>query len=67
MRRVARSGGTVAAGVWNQPGGLVYQRMFFDTAVAIDPNARTVRDRMFANPVVMPGGLFPVSRSSGSD
>jgi SAM-dependent methyltransferase len=65
MRRVTRSGGTVAAVVWNQPGGLVYQRMFFDTAVAIDPNARTIRDRMFANPVVMPGGLAGFFQEAG--
>jgi ubiquinone/menaquinone biosynthesis C-methylase UbiE len=31
MRRVTRSGGVVAAAVWDFPGGLVYQRMFWDT------------------------------------
>jgi ubiquinone/menaquinone biosynthesis C-methylase UbiE len=57
MRRVTRSGGTVAAVVWDSRGGLVYQRMLWDTAVAIDPNARAVRDSLFANPVAIPGGL----------
>ena len=57
MRRVTRSGGTVAAVVWDSRGGLVFQRMLWDTAVAIDPNARVVRDGLFANPVAIPGGL----------
>ena len=57
MRRVTQSGGTVAAVVWDLRGGLVFQRMLWDTAVAIDPNARVVRDNLFANPVAIPGGL----------
>jgi len=31
--------------------------MLWDTAVAIDPNARVARDKLFANPVAIPGGL----------
>jgi SAM-dependent methyltransferase len=57
MARVARPGGTVAAAVWDSRGGLMFQRMMFDTAVAIDPNARRARDSLFANPVAIPGGL----------
>ena len=57
MARVARPGGTVAAAVWDSRGGLVFQRMMWDTAVAIDPNARVARDSLFANPVAIPGGL----------
>jgi SAM-dependent methyltransferase len=57
MARVARRGGTVAAAVWDSRGGLVFQRMMWDTAVAIDPNARLARDSLFANPVAIPGGL----------
>jgi SAM-dependent methyltransferase len=57
MRRVTRPGGTIAAVVWDSRGGLVFQRMLWDTAVAIDPNARVVRDKLFANPVAIPGGL----------
>ena len=57
MARVARPGGTVAAAVWDSRGGLVFQRMMFDTAVAIDPDARLARDSLFANPVAIPGGL----------
>ena len=57
MARVTRPGGTVAAVVWDSRGGLVFQRMMWDTAVAIDPNARVARDSLFANPVAIPGGL----------
>ncbi|HKA80206.1 MAG TPA: class I SAM-dependent methyltransferase, partial [Xanthobacteraceae bacterium] len=32
MRRVTRPGGTVAAVVWDSRGGLVFQRMLWDTA-----------------------------------
>ena len=65
MRRVTRSGGTVAAVVWDSRGGLVFQRMLWDTAVAIDPNARVARDSLFANPVAIPGGLAGFFHEAG--
>jgi ubiquinone/menaquinone biosynthesis C-methylase UbiE len=65
MRRVTRSGGTVAAIVWDSRGGLVFQRMMWDTAVAIDPNARSARDSLFANPVAIPGGLAGFFHDAG--
>jgi SAM-dependent methyltransferase len=65
MRRVTCSGGTVAAVVWDSRGGLVFQRMLWDTAVAIDPNARVARDSLFANPVAIPGGLAGFFREAG--
>ncbi len=39
MRRVAKPGGVVAATVWDARGGFVANRMFFDTAAALDPKA----------------------------
>jgi SAM-dependent methyltransferase len=57
MRRVTRPGGTVAAAVWDFRGGLVYQRMFWDTAAVLDPAAVTARDRLFAAPLALPDGL----------
>ena len=65
MRRVTCSGGTVAAVVWDARGGLVFQRMLWDTAVAIDPNARIARDNLFANPVAVPGGLARFFQQAG--
>jgi SAM-dependent methyltransferase len=65
MRRVTRSGGKVAAVVWDSRGGLVFQRMLWDTAVALDPNARIARDSLFANPVAIPGGLAGFFHDAG--
>jgi len=57
MRRVTRKGGVIAASVWDFRGGLVYQRMLWDTAAGIDPNAAAVRDRLFSAPLALPEGL----------
>jgi hypothetical protein len=39
--------------------------MLWDTAVAIDPNARVARDSLFANPVAIPGGLAGFFKEAG--
>jgi hypothetical protein len=39
--------------------------MLWDTAVAIDPNARPVRNWLFANPVAIPGGLAGFFKEAG--
>src|SRR6267154_2334123 len=65
MARVARRGGIVAAAVWDSRGGLVFQRMMWDTAIAIDPNARLARNNLFANPVAIPGGLAGFFNEAG--
>jgi SAM-dependent methyltransferase len=57
MRRVTRKGGVIAASVWDFRGGLVFQRMLWDTAAGIDPNAAQVRDRLFSAPLALPDGL----------
>ncbi|MBV9862033.1 MAG: methyltransferase domain-containing protein [Alphaproteobacteria bacterium] len=57
MGRVTRPGGVVAACVWDFRGGLVYQRLFWDTAAGIDPAAATTRDRLFSGALAVPGGL----------
>lgn len=57
MRRVTRPGGTVAATTWYTRGGMIIQRMFFDTASVIDPAAADWRARTCARPVSLPGGL----------
>src|SRR6516162_1117016 len=57
MRRVTRPGGAVAAAVWDFAGGLVYQRIFWDTAAALDCEADLARGRHFASPLTEPGEL----------
>lgn len=57
MRRVARPGGVVAAAVWDARGGYVANRIFFDTAAAIDPKAVERRARSYTRPMTRPGEL----------
>jgi SAM-dependent methyltransferase len=65
MRRVTRPGGVVAAAVWDAEGGGVMHRMFWDTAAALDPEARRRRGRILANPVVASGGLTQLFAAAG--
>jgi SAM-dependent methyltransferase len=65
MRRVTRSGGVVAAAVWGFPGGLVYQRMSWDTAAALDPEADRARGRHFSSPLIRPGELIAAFEGAG--
>jgi ubiquinone/menaquinone biosynthesis C-methylase UbiE len=48
MRRVTRSGGVLAAAVWDFRGGLVCQRLFWHTAAGLDPQAGLARDHLFS-------------------
>jgi SAM-dependent methyltransferase len=64
MRRVTRGGGVLAAAVWDFRGGLVCQRLFWDTAAAIDPQAAPARDRLFSHPLAQPGGLAGLWQAS---
>src|SRR6266481_7593128 len=57
MRRVTLPSGVVAAAVWDFAGGLVYQRIFWDTAAALDPDAELARGRHFSSPLTGPGEL----------
>ncbi|HUN50532.1 MAG TPA: methyltransferase domain-containing protein, partial [Candidatus Sulfotelmatobacter sp.] len=65
MRRVVRPGGVLAGAVWDFRGGLVYQRLFWDTACGIDAAARAVRDRLFAAPLALPEGLPRLFEAAG--
>ena len=65
MRRVTRRGGTVAAAVWDFRGGLVYQRLFWDTASGIDPRAADARDRLFSGALALPDGLPKLFNEAG--
>lgn len=65
MRRVTRSGGVVAAAIWDFPGGLVYQRIFWDTAAALDPAADRARARHYSSPLTGLGELAQAFRDAG--
>ena len=65
MKRVARTGGTVAFYVWDYPGGGVeFMRAFWNAATAFDPAARDLtEDRRF--PFCTPDGLSELAKSAG--
>jgi SAM-dependent methyltransferase len=65
MRRVTRSGGTVASATWDTRGGLVVRRMFFDTAAVIDSNAVTRRALACARPMSRKDGLARAWHDAG--
>ena len=57
MRRVTRPGGVVCAAFWDSPGGGAANRMFWDTAAALDEEAAEARDRTLSRPIYAPGAL----------
>jgi SAM-dependent methyltransferase len=65
MRRVTRPGGVVAAAVWDFAGGLVYQRLFWDTAAALDAEADRARARHFSSPLTQEGALAAAFAAAG--
>jgi SAM-dependent methyltransferase len=65
MRRVAKPGAVVAAAVWDARGGFVANRLFFDTAAAIDPKAGERRARNYTRPMTRPGELGQAWRDAG--
>ena len=76
MRRVVRSGGIVAAAVWDHLGGMPAMRMMVDTAAALGEGGRQLRDRFCFQPMMRPGemtrtfaeqGLLDVRQTQLSD
>lgn len=65
MRRVTRPEGVVASAVWDFRGGLVYQRLLWDTVAAIDPVAAETRDRIFSAPLGLPNGMLELWHAVG--
>ena len=65
MQRVVKPGGVVAATVWDFRGGLVYQRLFWDSAAGLDPEAGATRDRLFSGQLALPDGLPRLWRKAG--
>ena len=57
MRRVVRSGGVVAAAVWDRLGGMPGMRMMIDTVAALSEGGRQLRARYCFQPMMQPGEL----------
>jgi len=64
MARVARSGGTVAAYVWDYGNGMQLMRHFWDAAVALNPVARA-QDEGLRSPLCHPAPLADLFRGAG--
>lgn len=65
MRRVARPGAVVGAAVWDARGGFVANRLFFDTAAALDRGANERRARNYTRPMTRPGELANAWKAAG--
>src|ERR1700742_303673 len=65
MVRVTKSGGTVAACMWDLRGGLVFGRMFWDTAAALDPKAVGGRRQTMSRPITHHGGIAGAFKAAG--
>jgi SAM-dependent methyltransferase len=64
MRRVAVSGGTVAAYVWDYAGRMDLIRRFWDAAIAVDPGA-AAHDEGSRFPICSPGSLRDAFETAG--
>lgn len=65
MRRVAKPGAVVGAAVWDARGGFVANRIFFDTAAALDPRANERRARNYTRPMTRPQELLRAWQAAG--
>jgi ubiquinone/menaquinone biosynthesis C-methylase UbiE len=65
MVRVTKPGGTVAACMWDLRGGLVFGRLFWDTAAMLDPKAVESRGKAFARPITRQGGIAGEFKTAG--
>ncbi|MGI9501526.1 MAG: class I SAM-dependent methyltransferase [Geminicoccaceae bacterium] len=65
MRRVVMPAGVIASAVWDFRGGLVYQRMLWDTVASLDPVAAATRDRIFSAPLGLPDGMVDLWQEAG--
>lgn len=65
MRRVAKPGAVVGATVWDARGGFVANRLFFDTAAALDARANERRARNYTRPMTRPGELVAAWQAAG--
>lgn len=57
MRRVVRTGGVVAAAVWDHLGGMPGMRMAIDTAALLGESGRKLRARYCFQPMMQPGEM----------
>jgi ubiquinone/menaquinone biosynthesis C-methylase UbiE len=57
LKRVTKPGGRLAATAWDISGGFVFNRIFWDVAAMLDPEAEKLRQRAFSRPLTRPNEL----------
>ena len=65
LQRVSKPGGLLACAVWDARGGLVFNRLFLDTAAVLDPAADGLRGKNCTRPLRRPGQLEEAITSLG--
>jgi SAM-dependent methyltransferase len=65
MRRVTRTGGAVAACVWDYPGEMTLLRVFWDVAAELDPGGVEAMDERTRMPFARRGELGALWRGAG--
>lgn len=65
MKRVTVPGGRLVAAIWDFRGGMVYQRIFWDTAAGLDPQAAARRDQLYSGTLALPDGLVRLFEHCG--
>jgi SAM-dependent methyltransferase len=65
MLRVTKPGATVAACMWDLRGGLIFGRMFWDTAAMLDANAIELRGKSFSRVITHQGGIVTAFEKAG--
>jgi ubiquinone/menaquinone biosynthesis C-methylase UbiE len=65
MVRVTKPGGTVAACMWDLRGGLVFGRMFWDTAALLDPKGVEARSKTMSRAITRQGGIAGEFKAAG--
>jgi ubiquinone/menaquinone biosynthesis C-methylase UbiE len=65
MVRVVKTGGIVAAAVWDNFGGMPSRRMFWDTIAAIHPPAEQRRSSVMIRPMTRPNELQAAFEQAG--
>jgi ubiquinone/menaquinone biosynthesis C-methylase UbiE len=65
LKRVTKPGGLIAATSWDLAGGLIFNRIFWDVAAMLDPEAEKLRQRAFTRPLTRPNELAEAWRSAG--
>ena len=65
MARVTKPGGAVVACGWDFRGGLVYQRLLWDSAAVLDPKAAEMRAKLFSGALALPDGMTELLKGAG--